>query len=54
MRPTRIFPFAQTALQNLFRKPVTTAYPFAPAQYPERMRGHVEIDIENCISCTER
>ena len=51
MRPTRIFPFAQTALQNLFRKPVTTAYPFAPAQYPERMRGHVEIDIENCISC---
>ena len=51
MRPIRLFPFAHTALQNLFRKPVTTRYPFAPAQYPERMRGHVEIDIEACISC---
>ena len=49
MRPIRLFPFAHTALQNLFRKPVTTRYPFAPAQYPERMRGHEEIDLDACI-----
>ena len=51
MRPTKFFPFAHTALHNLFHPPVTTDYPFAPAQYPERMRGHVEITIEDCISC---
>ena len=51
MRPTKFFPFAHTALHNLFHPPVTTDYPFAPAQYPKRMRGHVEITIEDCISC---
>lgn len=51
MASLKFFPFAGTALKNLFSKPVTTAYPFEPAQYPERMRGHIEIDIESCISC---
>ena len=51
MASLKFLPFAGTALKNLFSKPVTTSYPFAPAQYPERMRGHIEIDIENCISC---
>lgn len=51
MSSLKFMPFAGTALRNLFRKPVTTSYPFAPAQYPERMRGHIEIDIESCISC---
>ena len=51
MASLKFIPFAGTALKNLFRKPVTTSYPFAPAQYPERMRGHIEIDIESCISC---
>lgn len=51
MEEWKFLPFAHTALKNLFSKPVTTSYPFAPAQYPERMRGHVEIDIESCISC---
>ena len=49
--PWRVFPFAGTVLKNLFSKPATTGYPFEPAHYPERMRGHVEIAIENCISC---
>lgn len=49
--PWRAFPFAGTVLKNLFSKPVTTGYPFEPAQYPQRMRGHVEIKIEDCISC---
>ena len=51
MANLRFLPFAQTALKNLFSKPATTAYPFAPAQYPQRMRGHVEIKIEDCIGC---
>ena len=48
--PWRVFPFAGTVLKNLFSKPATTGYPFEPAHYPERMRGHVEIKIEDCIS----
>ena len=50
--PWRAFPFAGTALKNLFSKPATTGYPFEPAQYPDRMRGHVQIDIGECISCS--
>ena len=49
--PWRAFPFAGTVLKNLFSKPATTGYPFEPAHYPDRMRGHVEIKIEDCISC---
>lgn len=49
--PWRAFPFAGTVLKNLFHKPATTGYPFEPAHYPDRMRGHVVIQIENCISC---
>ena len=51
MAEWRFFPFAHTALKNLFSKPATTGYPFEPVKYPERMRGHVQIKIEDCISC---
>lgn len=51
MENFKVFVYARTALQNLFRKPATTAYPYQPAQFPERMRGHVEIDTQECISC---
>nr|WP_317401892.1 4Fe-4S binding protein [uncultured Gemmiger sp.] len=51
MASLKFVPFAGTALKNLFSKPVTTGYPFEPAHYPERMRGHIEIDVESCISC---
>lgn len=51
MEKTKIFTYAGTVLKNLFRKPATIQYPFQPADYPERMRGHIEIDIEDCISC---
>ena len=47
----RVFPFAGTVLKNLFSRPVTTGYPYAPAQFPARMRGHIEIDIASCIGC---
>ena len=49
--PWKLFPFAGTVIKNLFSKPCTTGYPFEPGQYPERMRGHVEICVEDCISC---
>lgn len=51
MAKLRFWPFASTALKNLFSRPATTSYPFSPAEYPERMRGHVEIEMEQCISC---
>ncbi len=51
MEQIKFMTFARTALGNLFRKPATTSYPFQPAVYPERMRGHVEIDVETCIGC---
>lgn len=43
--------FTKIALKNLFSKPATTAYPFEPKVYPERTRGHVEINENNCILC---
>ena len=46
-----IMNFIPTALKNLFKKPVTTSYPFKPAEYPERTRGHITISIDDCIGC---
>lgn len=51
MEKTKYFTFAGRILKNLFKKPATTQYPFEPADYPARMRGHVEIKIEDCITC---
>ena len=46
-----IMNFTKTVLKNLVHKPVTTAYPAKPAVYPERSRGHIEIDFDDCILC---
>lgn len=46
-----IMNFSFTALKNLFSKPATEKYPAAPRQYPERSRGHIEINIDDCIMC---
>ena len=46
-----IMTFAGTMLKNLFSKPVTKNYPAEPAVYPERSRGHIDITIDECISC---
>lgn len=43
--------FAGESLKNLFKKPATRNYPAEPAVYPDRMRGHIEIEIDKCISC---
>ena len=46
-----ILKYAPEALKNLFRPPVTTTYPATPIEYPEGSRGHIEIDIDDCIGC---
>ncbi len=46
-----IMQFKNVVLKNLFSKPVTKNYPAEPAVYPERSRGHVEINIDDCILC---
>lgn len=47
----KLMDFTSFALKNLFSKPATSNYPFEPAVYPERSRGHIEIDIDDCIMC---
>ena len=47
----QFFTFTKTVMKNLFSKPATTAYPFEQREYPERTRGHVEINIDDCIMC---
>ncbi|MBR6400044.1 MAG: 4Fe-4S dicluster domain-containing protein [Firmicutes bacterium] len=46
-----VMKFIPETLKNLFKAPVTTAYPFEPAEYPERSRGHISIEIDDCIGC---
>lgn len=43
--------FAKTALKNLFSKPATKNYPAQPIEFPAGSRGHVSIDIDDCIFC---
>ncbi len=43
--------FTRLALRNLFSKPVTKDYPAVPREYPERTRGSIQINIEDCIFC---
>ncbi|MCR5202916.1 MAG: 4Fe-4S binding protein [Lachnospiraceae bacterium] len=48
---TKIMEFAKTALKNMFKEPATLNYPAEPREYPERTRGHIVIDINECIFC---
>ena len=47
-----IMDFAPIALKNLFSKPVTRNYPAVQREYPERSRGHIVNDFDNCILCS--
>ena len=47
----RALAYARQAIKNLFMEPATSGYPFVPAEYPERMRGHVELVPADCIGC---
>lgn len=46
-----IMKFTGQVMRNFFHKPVTKNYPEEPIVYTERNRGHIEIDIDSCISC---
>lgn len=48
---SKVFKFTGQILKNLFSEPVTTKYPYEPAHYYERTRGHITIEIEKCILC---
>lgn len=48
---SNIMNFSGTVLKNLFSRPVTKNYPAEPAVYPERSRGHIENDFDQCILC---
>ena len=48
---SKLASFTGIALKNLFSKPATTKYPEVPREYPERTRGHVAINIDDCILC---
>ena len=52
MRKIKLFSFTREVLKNMTSPPVTVNYPEEPAIYPQRMRGHIHIDIDQCISCT--
>lgn len=43
--------FLKLVFDNLRQGPVTEAFPFAPAEAPERMRGKVVIDPKLCVGC---
>lgn len=36
---------------SLFKKPATLMYPVVPREWQERTRGHIDIDVDNCILC---
>lgn len=46
-----IMNFSGRVLKNLFSRPATTKYPLVPKKYPEATRGHIRIDIGECIFC---
>lgn len=46
-----IMNFTRTALKNFFSRPATRNYPFEERKYPERYRGRVAINIDDCIMC---
>lgn len=43
--------FAKTVLGSMVKKPVTVCYPLEEQPRPERLRGHIEIDMSTCILC---
>ena len=45
------FPFVKEAISQLFSKPSTNPYPFAPAPAKPNYRGRIIFHPEKCISC---
>jgi len=38
-------------LRSMTRRPATLMYPVIPREWTDRTRGHIEIDIDECIFC---
>lgn len=49
---TSLFTLAKTLFRSLFSKPATLMYPVVLREYPEKSRGHIEINIDKCILCS--
>ncbi|WP_421909175.1 4Fe-4S dicluster domain-containing protein [Methanolacinia petrolearia] len=45
------FTMAKRILKNLVGGPATLRYPFEPAKRYDASRGHIEINIDDCIFC---
>ena len=46
-----MFDFIPAALKNVFSKPATRNYPYVKRDPFEKQKGHIAIDIDNCIYC---
>lgn len=47
-----MFKIAGEVMKSLFRKPATRMYPTVPRTWCKATRGHIAIDIGNCIFCS--
>jgi formate hydrogenlyase subunit 6/NADH:ubiquinone oxidoreductase subunit I len=43
--------FIPVVIKNLFSKPATRNYPSVKRMPYEKQKGHIKIDIDNCIYC---
>lgn len=46
-----VMEFTKTVIKNLLSPSVTTSYPKEKKENYELTRGHVEINIDNCLYC---
>ncbi|MEI6100886.1 MAG: 4Fe-4S dicluster domain-containing protein [Eubacteriales bacterium] len=46
-----IMNFTGRMLKNLFSKPATTKYPYIKKTFPAATRGHIDINVDDCIFC---
>ena len=46
-----VLKFTKMILGSLLKKPATLMYPILPRQWQDNTRGHIQIDIDNCIFC---
>jgi len=47
-KPGRVF---SEVIKHLFKKPMTSTYPFTPAKPAAQFRGRIDFDSAKCIGC---
>ena len=45
------FKMGKVLLNSLFGKPATLMYPVVPREWTANTRGHIEIDVNECVLC---